>query len=213
MTLPHGGARGRVGSEEADGRRRRSAKSHEAIISALIDLVGEGDMSPSAQRVADRAGVGIRTVFRHFEEMDRLYAEMNKRLRAMAVPMFEVPESSDALSERLRALVGRRCELFEKIAPYKRSANRAIYGSPFLRKERFAMIRDLRLDLERTVPELLRAPEPIAHALEMVLSFEAWDQLRTDQRLSQREAREAMGGLVEALGAHIPMAPARRKGR
>ena len=90
------GGNGDPAADEADGRRRRSAQSREAIVSAMFDLIGEGDQRPSAQRVADRAGVGIRTVFRHFDEMDRLYAEMNARLRAMIRPLLADEEPSGA---------------------------------------------------------------------------------------------------------------------
>jgi AcrR family transcriptional regulator len=63
-----------------DGRRKRSETSRQRIVEAMIALVGEGHMSPSAEQVATRAGVGLRTVFRHFADMDSLYASMALRL-------------------------------------------------------------------------------------------------------------------------------------
>ncbi|PNB35794.1 TetR family transcriptional regulator, partial [Pseudomonas sp. FW305-130] len=36
----------------------------------MLDLVGKGDIAPSAARVAETAGVGLRSVFRHFADMD-----------------------------------------------------------------------------------------------------------------------------------------------
>ena len=63
-----------------DGRLRRSERSRELIADALYELLAEGDIEPSAQKVADRAGVGIRTVFRLFSDMDALYATVNARL-------------------------------------------------------------------------------------------------------------------------------------
>jgi AcrR family transcriptional regulator len=56
--------------EEADGRRQRSSRSRERIVLAMIDLIRAGEMSPAAARVAEKANVGLRTVFRHFEEME-----------------------------------------------------------------------------------------------------------------------------------------------
>ena len=47
-----------------DGRVQRSERSREAIIRAMLDLIGEGIASPTAQQVALRADVGVRTVFR-----------------------------------------------------------------------------------------------------------------------------------------------------
>jgi len=62
-----------------DGRRQRSDRSRRRIIEALFDLIGEGNMTPSAVGVAERANVGLRTVFRHFEDMDSIYDEMTAR--------------------------------------------------------------------------------------------------------------------------------------
>ena len=47
----------------SDGRLRRGERSREAIVAALFELVGEGVLQPTAQQVAERAGVGIRSVF------------------------------------------------------------------------------------------------------------------------------------------------------
>ena len=53
-----------------DGRRQRSRASRAKIIKAFMELMKSGDPSPSAARVAERAGVGLRSVFRHFDDMD-----------------------------------------------------------------------------------------------------------------------------------------------
>ena len=53
--------RGQAARSSTDGRLQRSERSRELIAEALYELMGEGDLGPSAQKVADRAGVGIRT--------------------------------------------------------------------------------------------------------------------------------------------------------
>ena len=60
-----------------DGRLQRSERSRQAIVQALLGLVGEGVLEPTAEQVAARADVGIRTVFRHFSDMESLFAEMS----------------------------------------------------------------------------------------------------------------------------------------
>ena len=65
-----------------DGRALRSERSRRPIVEALFALVGEGVLQPTAQQVADRAGVGIRTVFRHFEDMDALLRGDGRAARA-----------------------------------------------------------------------------------------------------------------------------------
>ena len=63
-----------VKTEVVDGRRARSERSKQAIIDAALALMEEGNLIPTAQQISDRAGVGIRSFFRHFEDMDTLFA-------------------------------------------------------------------------------------------------------------------------------------------
>ena len=57
-----------VAAKKPDGRLLRSERSRQQIIDATQELVNEGVLVPTAQIVADRAEVGIRTVFRHFAD-------------------------------------------------------------------------------------------------------------------------------------------------
>ena len=52
-----------------DGRNLRSINSQKLIVNACIKLFKAGNLEPTAQQVADESGVGIRTVFRQFDEM------------------------------------------------------------------------------------------------------------------------------------------------
>ncbi|MEO8374286.1 MAG: hypothetical protein ABI471_03615, partial [Sphingomonas bacterium] len=53
-----------------DGRRRRSETSRDKIVEAMLAIVAEGQITPSAEQVALRAEVGLRSVFRHFKDME-----------------------------------------------------------------------------------------------------------------------------------------------
>jgi len=55
-----------------------------ANYTALVGLVGDGVLEPTAQQVAARAGVGIRTVFRRFSDVESLFARMSTRMQAEA---------------------------------------------------------------------------------------------------------------------------------
>jgi len=186
-----------------DGRQRRSARSREAIVQALFELVGSGVLRPTAQQVAETAGVGIRSVFRHFADMESLFAEMDARLQAEAVPILRADPVEGPLDRRARGLVDRRADFFERIAPYKRSGNVQRWRSEFLRGQHGVLVRALRSDLLRWLPELRRAPVDLVEAFDLVLSFEAWDRLRTDQRLGRDRARDALVRTVLALVADL----------
>jgi AcrR family transcriptional regulator len=197
-------------ASSVDGRTRRSEKSREAIVAALFELVGEGRLQPTAQQVALRAGVGLRSVFRHFADMEGLFAAMDARLRAEAEPILREGRPAGTLRERALALVERRARLFERIGPYKRSGNLQRWRSRFVRTTHARLVRELRADLLGALPELAAAPAAVRDALELATSFEAWDRLRTDQRLSRERAEAALSQLMLALVDALPGARGRR---
>jgi AcrR family transcriptional regulator len=187
----------------ADGRVRRSQRSGRAILDALMELVGEGIIEPTAQQVAARAQVGIRTVFRRFSDMEGLFSEMDARLQAEAAPLLLGGRPAGTLTERARSLVRQRAVFFERIAPYKRSGNLKRWRSPFLRDRHAELVRRLRADLLRWLPELRRAPAATLDALDLATSFEAWDRLRSEQGLGRPRAQAAVERTVLALAHEL----------
>jgi AcrR family transcriptional regulator len=188
-----------------DGRSQRSVRSRQQIVTALIGLVREGELLPTADQVASRAGVGLRTVFRHFQDMESLYAEMHERMRehmrSSIVELFDETAIQGSLEERVREGVRLRATLFESIAPFKRSEVVQRWNSSFLKGKNEEMVRELRAGLKRTLPETDACSAPIARAVELLTSFEAWDRLRTDQGLGPEQAREVIEtALLELLG-------------
>jgi AcrR family transcriptional regulator len=182
-----------------DGRVRRGERSRHAIVAALLDLIGGGVLQPTAQQVADQAGVGIRSVFRHFAEMDSLYAAMDTRLEGEAQRLLQGGERAGGLANRVGAVVRQRAMLFERVAPYKRSANLQRWRSRFLQDRHLRMQRVLRADLLQWLPELEGAPADLLEATDLATSFEAWDRLRGDRQLTQKLAVATMERTVLAL--------------
>ena len=183
----------------SDGRTRRALRSREAIAGALYDLVGQGNPAPTAQQVAERAGVGIRSVFRHFEDMESLYATLDARLLAEVLPILREPPCPGDVRTRVARLVERRAAFFERVAPYKRASNLKRWRSPFLRAQHRRLVSELRADLVRWLPELEDAEPEIFEALDQTTSFEAWDRLRTDQRLGRARATASLERAASAL--------------
>jgi AcrR family transcriptional regulator len=191
---------GRAARASIDGRLLRSEQSKQRIADALYELIGEGEFAPSAQMVADRAGVGIRTVFRLFSDMDALYATINARLELDVAPMLRNgPSETASLDERLEALLAARVALYERFGPYVRATHRHRDRSEFLAAEFRKLVLTLRERLVRWMPELRRAPADLVEALDQATSFEAWDRLRIDQRLSRPRAHAAMQRATRAL--------------
>jgi AcrR family transcriptional regulator len=195
-----------------DGRARRAQRSREAIEDALFDLVGEGHPAPTAQQVAERAEVGIRSVFRHFSDMEALYATLDARLLAEVAPLLREPPPDGTPEERVSALVRRREGFFERIAPYKRASNLTRWRSPFLSRQHRRLVAELRAGARRWLPELAEAPPETLEAFDQATSFEAWDRLRGDQRLGRARAAAAMKRAALALIETLP-SPRRESGR
>ena len=105
-----------------DGRRRRSENSRNRIVAAMLDLVAEGRITPSAEEVASRAGVGLRTVFRHFTDMESLYAAMTGRL-AEHYEMWLIPFDSTDWQGQLAEAIERRTATYERLLPFKRAGD------------------------------------------------------------------------------------------
>jgi AcrR family transcriptional regulator len=184
-----------------DGRVRRGARNREAIVRALFELIGEGRIQPTAEQVAERAGVRVRTVFRHFDDMAGLNAELVRLLRDEMKPLFETTHEGDA-TQRAHALVASRASAYERIAPYKRAADAQRWRRGYLQDGHEWLVRELRRTNLDVLPELRDAPVEVQAAFELVVSYEAWQRLRVDQRLGFERARAAMEhAALAVLGA------------
>src|SRR5262245_26963929 len=86
---------------QLDGRTQRAERSRVAIVRALFELIGEGNPQPTAQQVAERAEVGLRSVFRHFADMETLYAELGARVFAEALPHMRDAPTDGGIDDRL----------------------------------------------------------------------------------------------------------------
>jgi AcrR family transcriptional regulator len=184
-----------------DGRRLRSEASRGRIVEAMIAIVREqgGLGLPPAELVAERAGVGLRTVFRLFEDMDGVYRAMQVVITAEVEPLMEGPPPTGDARRDLEAEIERRAKLFELILPLQIAADSQRHRSPALREGRTRLVRLQREALLAVAPPALAArPEQMA-ALELAVSFEAWRRLRTDQDASPDKARRIMTWMAMAL--------------
>lgn len=182
-----------------DGRRRRSDRSRHQIIVALFDLVGEGDMTPTAQAVAQRAGVGLRTVFRHFEDMDSLFEEMTEELMAIYMPKVVAPFEGKSWRDRLIELADRNTQLFEQIFPWQVALMIRRFQSPFLQKQYQRELMILRSSLKAILPKEVVSNQTLFAALEVNLAFATWRRLREEQGLSVELARKTLKMILTSL--------------
>jgi AcrR family transcriptional regulator len=190
-----------------DGRVRRAARSRAAIEDALFALVGEGIVQPTVQDVAQRAGVAMRSVFRHFSDMESLFASVDTRIRLEALALLREPNLRASLSERISALARQRARIFERIAPYKRAGDAQRARSPYVQGQQAQFVEELRARLYAWLPELDAAPPDVKDAVELTLSFESWDRLRRLQRLGTTRATAVLDHMVRTLLGVAPREP------
>jgi AcrR family transcriptional regulator len=184
--------------ETLDGRHRRSERSRARIVDALLELVLAGKTTPNAEEVAATAKVGIRSVFRHFNDMESLYREMSLRLESEFMQAAKLPFTSTDWRGKLVEMIDRRFAVFERIAPYRRAADGYRLRSPALQADIEKLDRFLRMRLQYVVPAEALDTDRI-EVLDMILSFEGWNRLRHTQGLSPDAARRVTDVTVERL--------------
>lgn len=189
----------RAKAETIDGRIIRRYNNRRRIVAAMLELVRAGAISPGAEEVAARAGVGLRTVFRHFDDMDSLYREMAQAMRRELQPIVAAPFASRDWKGRLGEMADRRARLFERAMPFKDAADVHRHRSAFLRKDYERMRSEERAALEAAIPAALKKDSEFFEALDLVLSFAAWQSLRRDQKLRAAQARRTVEFAVRAL--------------
>lgn len=192
-----------VGPDRVDGRRERGRSSHKRIVEAMMELIVAGDLSPSAARVAEEAGIGLRTVFRHFDDMDALYAEITATITERVAPIVMAPYPDQPWRANICELVRRRIRLFETTLPFRLAANIKRYQSPFLMAQYSRVVMFERELILCLLPGSVRADRIGVEALCAALSFHTWRTLRHDQSLSAEEAGTVMSQMVEAVMATI----------
>ena len=188
-----------AGPPHADGRRRRGQDNRARIVEAMLEIIHAGEVSPSAEQVAQRADVGLRTVFRHFQDMDSLYREMSGVIEGELRAVVGRPFRSEDWRERVIELIERRAAAFEKLAPFLRASDVFRYRSKFLEAAHARLAAALRAILKAQLPPDVARDRLRLEALDLLLSFEAWSRLRRQQGLSPRRARETLDATVRSL--------------
>ena len=187
----------------ADGRVARGRQTRRALVEAVVELVDEGDSSPTPIQAAARAGVSVRLVYHHFRGMDRLllaavaFQSDRHRTILFAIPPRGTPEL------RIQALCRQRRLYFEEMTPIYRVA----HARPQVARGLRDLLADDRTALRQQLSDTL-GPEVGAHdgsnealldALEHATGWEAWRSLRDTHHHSAPSAERAMGFAARRL--------------
>jgi AcrR family transcriptional regulator len=189
---------------KTDGRNARAGRTRAAVAEAMLKLIRDGHLKPTAAQVAEEARVSLRSVFQHFEDMESLYAAVAEAQMARFEHMLSEDSSGGPLPRRLQAFVDRRAKLLEMVTPVRRAA---ILQEPFsdVLAARLRWAHDMaRGELERTFAPELDSALPVVRAellaaLDLVTNWPAWDTLRRMNGLSIPESKRVMERAIGSL--------------
>jgi AcrR family transcriptional regulator len=181
----------------SDGRTLRAERTRAAIIDAHMALMLEGDLQPTARRVAERAGVSLRTLWGHFADLEALFAAAGQKSLEIQYAGYRPVPVDQPLADRIDQFCRQRARMLEAIAGASRAAQLRLPYSRQLRVNRALHNDRLRAELAELF-ELRDDPELLT-ALLIATAWPAWMGARDDLGLSVEEATAVMHRTVTAL--------------
>lgn len=181
----------------SDGRTLRAERTRAAIIDAHMALMLEGDLQPTARRVAERAGVSLRTLWGHFADLEALFAAAGQKSLEIQYAGYRPVPVDQPLADRIDQFCRQRARMLEAIAGASRAAQLRLPYSRQLRVNRALHNDRLRAELAELF-ELRDDPELLT-ALLTATAWPAWMGARDDLGLSVEEATAVMHRTVTAL--------------
>jgi AcrR family transcriptional regulator len=181
-----------------DGRVERRERNRTAVVEALLDLYREGELAPSADVIAKRAGVSPRSLFRYFDDLDALVREAVRQQQERIAPELARTVAPDRpFAARVEELVEVRLDLFDAMGPIARVARATAPLQPPVAVELSRIRAVLREQLATAFAAELEAMPAAARArtlgaADVLASWESVDLLRHDQGLD----RAAAGAVV-----------------
>ena len=195
---------GRSGDPTRDGRHARSERSRDAVLGAVIALFEAGVPKPTARQIAAEAGVALRTVYRHFDDLDTLFAEAVEVYRRRLELFLHPIEPSLPLAARIEVLASQRRALWEAASPIHRAGRLVRHEQPFVAASMEQNRRRFRAQLEQIFSQELAAAthahplDPdLIEQLEAATSWTTWDMLRSEQGLDATTAERLVRRMLE----------------
>ncbi|MGC4892462.1 TetR/AcrR family transcriptional regulator [Micromonospora sp. DT31] len=186
-----------------DGRAARAERTRAAIVEAHLALIDAGDLRPTGERIAERAGVSLRTLWTNFKDMETLFAATGRRVGERQAELWRPVQPDLPLTGRVAAFCEQRARLLEVLAPSARASALREPFSPQLRRNREAAVDRVRAELEAVFGAELAHAGPgrdqLLDALTVACTWSAWSMLRDALGLDLDAARAVMARTVGAL--------------
>lgn len=171
----------------------------------MLELLLAGEGPPSADRVAEQAGVSVASVFRYFDGIDDLVREAVERYFERYAALFDVADLGEGtLAERIDRFVTARLRLHRTTAPIARAARRRVDLHPAIADRLDATRQGLSRQVrDQFAPELGALPRgaaaDLASVIDALTAFEAWDLQTTTHARSDRLVERAWTAALTTL--------------
>jgi AcrR family transcriptional regulator len=186
-----------------DGRTARAVRTREAIIDAMLAFNQEGELTASAERIVERAGVSLRTLWTNFKDLDGLYAAVDNRLVAQQADRARTIAPEGPLADRVAAFCAQRATMLEIVAPSARASALRLPYSTTIRRNWDRHYARVRVEVEAVfAPELAAAGvdgPSLTYAVLAHSTWPAWSILRDDLGLDVDQATGVMRRTVLSL--------------
>lgn len=154
---------------------------------------------PTAQQVSERAGVGIRSVFRHFSDMESLFGIADQINRENFQGLFAGGDRNGSLEERLQHAVEQHALAYESISNFFLSVKAQMWRFAILQEQYSMAQRQIRKDLDDWLPEIKALPASRREMVDAIASFETWHRLRNQQGQSREASTKILSETLCAL--------------
>jgi AcrR family transcriptional regulator len=185
--------------QRVDGRTARSERTRNAIVEAHVALIREGDLRPTADRIAKQAGVSLRALWSHFADMEALFAASGERILEQRDEAHEPIPTDLPLAERIEAYCHQRARQLEQIAPVAKASALKEPFSPALQSYRRSHVDRVRTELKILFGREINGDETKLAALTATSMWPTWGTLRDAMGLDQDAARVVLTRTVTAL--------------
>lgn len=186
-----------------DGRVARAERTRTAIVEAHLALIDAGDLRPTGERIAERAGVSLRTLWTNFKDMETLFAATGRRIGERQAAIWRRVPPELPLAVRIAEFSGQRARMLEVLAPSARAAALREPFSPQLRRNREVAIARVRQEIEAVFGAELAPAGPgrgqLLDAVTVACTWAAWSMMRDAMGLDVEAARAAMARTLHAL--------------
>jgi AcrR family transcriptional regulator len=191
--------------ESTDGRLARRDRNRAAVLDAMLALFTEGDLDPSPEQVAARAGISPRSVYRYFEDREALLRAAISHHLDGVWHLYVLHGIGDGpVEDRVEAFATHRVRLYEAIGATARATRMRAATDEILREQLELTRRALREQIEKQfAPELGAMPARVRRArvaaIDAMCELEALDHYRDHRGFSTTQTEALLADAIHAL--------------